>query len=126
MASVPDSGHTSTQLPQPTQSEALMTGGASPFFRCRWQSALGHMRNDHIARAAPQFAQNGVPLAICWLHRGHCTVSCRDEGRAGCALFCRSFLHGGELFQVAANKKKVSPAAMRNAMSVSIALQITQ
>src|SRR5689334_7252541 len=68
---VPVSGQTSTHVPQPTQSEALMTGFGLPVTGPSPPVFTSARCTLHMASAAPQCAQNAEHLGIDLLHRGH-------------------------------------------------------
>src|SRR5579872_1603440 len=68
---VPVSGHTSTHVPQPTHSEALIMGFGLPVAGPSPPIFTSARCKLHMASAAPQCAQNADPLGICLLQRGH-------------------------------------------------------
>jgi hypothetical protein len=84
MASVPVSGHASTQLAHPMHKEALITGlglpfsaGSSPLDTCmaaRWRF--------HMESAAPQAPQNAEPSKTGFEHRGQGDVVMACDGAA--------------------------------------------
>src|SRR5690242_8219525 len=77
---VPVSGQTSTQVPQPTHKEALMTGFGLPVTGPSPPVFNSARCTLHMAKAAPQCAQKAEPLGMGLLQRGHGWVA---TGAAG-------------------------------------------
>src|SRR5689334_23820421 len=91
---VPVSGQTSTHVPQPTQSDALMTGFGLPVTGPSPPVFTSARCTLHMASAAPQCALNAEPLGMDLLQRGHGCMATGTAGLAPCRAegFAVSFL----------------------------------